>query len=444
MFFELRPLARQRTFPLLGLLLVGGGSACRGEIPAEAGSTLVHTRTEPIVFGRPSPPGTREDAVLMLRVPFEDTELSCSATLVAKNLVLTVRHCVSYSTEGGAACTLRGELLDDGSGGGHLGLHVPSEDLEFYSGDGDARRLVARGARTLSTVSETICIDDLAFVVLDRDLDLPVLPIRTTARARLGEAVTLVGYGLDENMGYDTELDDLVRRAKDDLEILDVGPSSVDEVTSAPPRSILVRAPAGCVGDSGGPLIATASGAILGAYSVLIGESCTSTAALNLFPHVPDYQVLIAEAFEAAGATPLPEPIPGEFGEACETDSDCALEVCRDLGGEQRRCTEHCERSRDCADGYACSAATGGYCVPEQPDMGAAGAAGASTSGEGSAGAAGQAPSEGSTKARDSGCSVGGATSPLAVPWCLVLCGAARLARRRQVSSRSAASAPTV
>ena len=433
MFFELRPLARRHTFSVLGLLLVGGISACRGETPAEARS--VRTRTEPIVFGRPSPPGTREDAVLMLRVPFEDAELSCSAALVAKNLVLTVRHCVSYSTEGGAACTLRGELLDDGSGGGHLGLHVPSEDLEFYSGDGDARRLVARGARTLSTVSETICIDDLAFVVLDRDLDLPILPMRTSARARLGEAVTLVGYGLDENMGFDTELDDLVRRAKDDLEILDVGPSSVDEVTSAPPRSILVRAPAGCVGDSGGPLIATASGAILGAYSVLIGESCTSTAALNLFPHVPDYQVLLADAFEAAGATPLPEPIPGEFGEVCETDSDCALDLCRDLGGEQR-CTERCERSRDCADGYVCSAATDGYCVPEPPAMGAAGA---STSGEGSAGAAGQAPSEAGPRARDGGCSVGRSTSPPVVLWGFVLWGAARLARR-PTSSRSAAS----
>jgi MYXO-CTERM domain-containing protein len=373
----------------------------------------------------------------MLSTPFEDGVLSCSATLVAKNLVLTVRHCVSYATPGGASCTLRGELLDDGSGGGHLGLHLPSEQIEFYSGDGAERRLVARGKSTISTVSETICIDDVAFVVLDRDVDLPLAPLRLDTRAQVGEPVTLVGYGLDETQGFETELDELGRRAKDDLVILDVGPPNVDEVTSAPPRTILVRAPAGCTGDSGGPLFSTASGAILGVYSVLIGDSCESRAALNTFPHIPDYLSLVDDAFAEANATPLPEPIPQEFGASCEVDSDCAQMLCKDVGREQPECTRTCEESDDCPRGYECSAESDGHCVSEPPAHGAAGAA---SSGGETAGAAGQpgSPPDSPPRRDGGGCGMHASSEPRSAwVFALLVVGWA-CARRRQKPSAAA------
>ena len=361
-----------------GLLTLAALCSCQPDASRPVDEEHVATRSEPVVFGRTSPPGTREDAVLMLRTPFEDGVLSCTATLVAKNLVVTVRHCVSYSTPGGATCTLGGELVDDGSGAGHLGLHLPSDTLEFYSGDGDERRLVARGKATISTVSETICVDDLAFVVLDRDVELPVAPLRLGTRAQVGEPVTLVGYGLDETMGFDNEIDDLVRHAKDDLVILDVGPRSTADVTSVPPRTVVVRAPAGCMGDSGGPLLSTASGAIVGVYSVLIGESCEARSALNMFAHLPDFGSVVDDAFDEAGATPVLEPVPGEFGAACEGDSDCAQMLCKDVGLEERRCSRTCEESSDCPRDYECSAESDGYCVAEAAASGAAGAAGQS------------------------------------------------------------------
>jgi hypothetical protein len=271
-----------------------------------------------VVNGKSSPAGTREDAIVFLRAELDGKELSCSATLVARNLALTARHCVAYGTPGPFTCNLRGELLDDGSGAGRLGLDLPAEGLEIHTGDGADRRLVAHGSQVISSLTDTVCIDDIAFVVLDRELDLPVLPLRIGRGARIGEKVSLTGYGLDETMGFDTRLDELSRHTRDDLRVDAVGPLEPADVTLTPPRSLAQVGAVGCVGDSGAPLYATETGAVLGVYSLLEGSSCTSTDGLNLFAHVPVYSSLIGDAFDAAGSEPTLEvehsPLAGDGG----------------------------------------------------------------------------------------------------------------------------------
>jgi hypothetical protein len=292
-----------RVFLRALLPIMAGSCACSGP-PSEAPTAL---GTQPVVNGRASPAGTREDAIVLLRTPLEEGELVCSGTLVADNLVLTARHCVARGTPGPFICTPTGELLDDGSGAGALGLDMPADTIEVFTGDGDDRTLLAKGATVVSSLTGTVCVDDLAFVVLDRKLELPPLPLRIGGSARVGEAATLTGYGLDETMNFGTPVAELARNTRDDLEIELVGPLDRADATTIPPRAIVLSGAAGCVGDSGGPLYATATGAVLGVYSMLAGDSCTSMSGLNFFAHVPVHVSLIADAFDAAGAEPILE-----------------------------------------------------------------------------------------------------------------------------------------
>jgi MYXO-CTERM domain-containing protein len=263
-----------------------------------------------VVRGEVSPPGGSEDAVLLLRTELDGEELVCSASLLAKNLAITARHCVSHLVRGLFTCTVQGELESEDEGAGLLGSHLPAEGIEFYDARTPRVEPIARGSRILSTLSETICVNDVAFVVLDRALELPILPLRIGGRALRDEPVTLVGYGFDDAMSESgiLQLTTQPRTRQTGLVIAEVGPDSVESVTTAPPRTVVVEGPSGCVGDSGGPLLAAESGAVIGVYSLLAGTSCLSPDVRHLFSHVPVFRALIDDAFAAADAEPTPEP----------------------------------------------------------------------------------------------------------------------------------------
>lgn len=391
---------------------------------AVAGTGCAETRSgEPplarelsaVVGGEPSPYGTRDDAVLLLRTSIEEEELVCSASLVADNLALTARHCVSHLVTGAFACNVRGELeeSDQVPEPGSLGLHLPAESLEFYSGPSDERELVARGREVISTLSETICVNDIAFVVLDRDVGLPILPLRLEGRARIGESVTLVGYGLDDHMAGDlrTPWTALERNRKPDLTILDVGPEAVADVTSAAPRTILLEGPSACLGDSGGPLLANRTRALLGVYSVLAGRDCLQPSVRHWFSHVPSFDALTEEAFAAAGAEPLNElPAAGDAGAAGQAGAS----------GQA---------------GAAGSAQAGEGGVAGSSETSGAGASGEPAAHAGAGGASGYGGAmEPAVKPRkrSSGCALSGAVPASSDALALVVAAAACTRRRRQ------------
>lgn len=296
------------------------GATLAGCVDTGPGEPAFERASAAVVGGESSPHGTSDDAVLLLRTLLDGEELVCSAGLVAKNLALTARHCVSHLVTGAFACSVQGELeeAEEVPEPGTLGVHLPADSLEFYAGPRDERELVARGREVISTLSETICVNDIAFVVLDRELELPVFPLRRAGRARLGEAVTLLGYGLDEAMADSARVPwtALERNRKSDLTIFDVGPELVRDVTSAPPRTIVLEGPSGCLGDSGGPLFANRTRAVLGVYSVLAGTDCLQPSVRHWFSHVPSFEALTDEAFAAAGAEPLLEMAAGGQGGA--------------------------------------------------------------------------------------------------------------------------------
>ncbi len=141
---------------------------------------------------------------------------------------------------------------------------------------------MARGLSIVSTGTLSACRDDLAFVVLDRSLnESPTLPIRLGSRVRLGEAMTVLGYGAT---GV-TERVALHRR--EGVAVVDVG---------IPPRAFAVgRGP--CPGDNGGPAL-SASGEITGVYSLLNGD-CASRLARNTYTELAPFADLVFDAFDA-------------------------------------------------------------------------------------------------------------------------------------------------
>jgi Trypsin len=294
-------------------VLGGCALGCGNATPRE----LSESQVERIVAGEPS--GADQDGVVLLRAILEDqSEILCSASLVGPNLILTAAHCVTYLTEGDFSCSVRGELTDNRTGGGRLGLHVAAGSLEVYAGKTPRKSPLAHGLKVISTLPPDVCQDDLAFVVLDSALELPVVPMRLGRPALLHEAAVLVGYGTganDEYINYKTQ----PRQQKRGLEVAAVGPDSLDDgVTDTPPRVLNIEGPSGCVGDSGGPLLAESSGAVLGVYSLQGGGGCSAQAVHSHLVHVPPYQGLIDEAFAAAGCDPVPEltPAAGGAGEA--------------------------------------------------------------------------------------------------------------------------------
>ncbi|HEX5100685.1 MAG TPA: trypsin-like serine protease [Polyangiaceae bacterium] len=364
---------------------------------------------EPVVDGERSPAGGVEDAVLLLRTELDGDELICSASLVAPNLVATARHCVSYLGRGIFSCTAQGELVSVDSGAGELGTHLEAAKLEFFSGTTPRTEPIAYGEEVLSTLSETICTNDIAFVVLDRAVDLPVLPLRLEGKAKRGELVTLVGYGLDNAMSQTNKLDyeTQPRTQNDELVIADVGPLQSGQVSTIPPRSLLVEGPAGCLGDSGGPLLARETGAVLGVYSLLGGESCLQADARHLFTHVPLFPLLTEQAFEAAGAEPTPEPVTepsGEGGGAGEGPGASGGTTATGAGGsagDAGEATLGSEGGAGAAEpGAAGEPATGGTTA----------ASGGATGTSGGAGVGDTPPKEPAHTPRDNGCTI--AASP--------------------------------
>jgi hypothetical protein len=402
-----------RRIACAGLTLLFG---CSDAHPAAPLGQSSNTERAAVVGGERSGPGI-EDAVLLLHGNVEGRELICSASLVAKNLVVTARHCVSHLTEGLFSCSAQGELIEAEPNAGRLGAHFPASTFEFFGGRTPHDAPLARGKQVLSTLSETICTNDIAFVVLDREVDLPVLPLRLDSRAMRGEAVTLIGYGLDQTMDprdpFDLRFQERTRKA--DLTIAAVGPDTAAEATSTPPRMIVLDGPSGCLGDSGGPLIASDTRAVLGIYSLLDGETCVGSNLRHLFGHLPSFRALIDQAFAAAGATPALERTPGSgAGGEAGTGGDAGAGTGEGEGG---------------AGGTAEGSAGDGGQAPVFPSEGGEGGA-AEPSAGGNAGAA--LPAVPGTKRASGGCSLAPEThsSWFAAFWVLFTLGACRMRKR--------------
>jgi len=215
----------------------------------------------------------------------------CSGALVAPNLVLTARHCVSRAVTATPSCDARGRSHN----GDHLAEDVDPASIAIYTGSQvrpDVDVPVARAVRTLHPTGQVLCDSDVAFLVLDHGIaNAGVLSMRLHAPVEAGDIVVPVGFG----GGPSNVVGHKVARAKST--VLATGPSA-NAATGAVlgPREFEVDR-ATCRGDSGGPAIDVISGEIVGVVSR--GGSCSATGN-HVYTRVDAYNRLANAAFTAA------------------------------------------------------------------------------------------------------------------------------------------------
>ncbi len=192
----------------------------------------------------------------------------CSGALVAPNLVLTARHCVSRSITSTPSCDARGRSHN----GAHLADDADPALIGIYVGEHvrverDLPR--AHAVKTMHPTGQVLCDSDVAFLVLDRPLQgVAILPMRLHGPVASGEWVRPVGFG----GGLTNQIGDRARR--DRSTVLAVGPSAnVDTGAVLGPREFEVDH-ATCRGDSGGPALDMRTGEIVGVVSR--GGSCSA------------------------------------------------------------------------------------------------------------------------------------------------------------------------
>lgn len=305
---------RSLSHSLLALTLL---AACgHADEPAHLGRL-----EQPIVFGQGAQDPTDDGIVYILSSPPGLSPSFCTGTLIAPNLVATALHCVTYTELGLFSCAADGSVDPVNPGDGNVGALVPPDRVEIFVGAERPAEPSAIGARLLGTGSTQICRNDLAFVVLDRELDAPIWPVRLSGEVRRNESVRVVGYGETEVYGAAT-----ARVTRGGVRIVDVGPTTDGEATgTAAPRTFVVNE-GPCHGDSGGPAFSEETGALLGVYSLAAGPSCTSVGIRNVFTSLLPFSSLALQAFEAAGAEPQLEEVEAEpEGPPLVPEQGCSL-----------------------------------------------------------------------------------------------------------------------
>lgn len=225
----------------------------------------------------------------------------CSGTLIAPNLVLTALHCVAPITgDDNFTCTAKGELENPPNG--QLGAHRDPNEVTITLGSQFSNNVDARGIKIISTQSTQICQNDLAFVILDRDLEQPISPVSLERLVSKGDMMTVVGYGLTANPEDLLAGEMVARRRRDGIRVVAVGSTSVaPEGGDALPRTFALGESV-CKGDSGGPAF-TEEGAIAGVYSTFVG-GCTGAGARNFYTMLSEFKPLVMQAYREAEATP--------------------------------------------------------------------------------------------------------------------------------------------
>jgi hypothetical protein len=331
-------------------------------VACSAASDPASSQRAPIISGHAS--DASQDFVVLL-VHYDASQgivESCTGSLLAPNLVLTARHCVSNTDQQGFACDANGNSI---TGGGKIGSDFPASTLSVYYGENrptlGLTQPDAKGAALYHDGATNLCNHDLALVLLDRSIPgADIAPIRLDSPPTAGERTDAVGWGLVNNSSFPS-----VRQQRDNVLIQIVGPfGGTPNQLPVAPNDFLVGESI-CSGDSGGPSLDMTTGAILGVVSAGGNNTAydpnnpagTCIGATNYYTRVDGFSDVILQAYADAGQDPWleggPDPRLAKFGEPCSTGADCRSGLCLDDG----TCTQDCTADpTSCPDGYDCTA----------------------------------------------------------------------------------------
>ncbi|MGO9836518.1 MAG: trypsin-like serine protease [Polyangiaceae bacterium] len=311
--------------------------ACSGEAPPPA----------PIVLGAPSvdqadpvsgaPDNGDDPAVIALDVAGR----LCSGALIAPDVVITARHCVS-ALVGPVECPAKGAQIAGST---------PARSVRILLGD-DVSSAVERatGRALVVPPTDSLCGADIALVLLDEPVDdVQPLTVRPTGAAN-GDRVKSIGFGRFRGAG--ASMTKLVRD-----QVLVLGTTSAE----------LLVAEAPCDKDGcGGPAIDETSGEIVGVASRSVpGASMAS----NAYTRADAFFNLIENALagsvfstaEGAGVLKAKKGSP-DLGANCVRGADCSAGACVTVG-VQRYCSRSCSGDDACPAHFRCEQSQQGEAV---------------------------------------------------------------------------------
>ena len=276
----------------------------------------------------------------------------CSAVLVASNVVVTARHCVT--------------AVDDGTCGRAGPSSVPSLLRIYAAAPVAGASPLALGAAVLTPSDPALCGADVAVVVLASPVvGVPVSFVSASGIAQ-GDYVRVVGWSWPKPNVVPQEL------LREHVPVLSVTSTEmgVHEAT--------------CLASGGSAAFDEATGALLGVLSRW-GTACGVPEELDVFTRVDPFYDLVSQAMQWAPALAVSGTPSGDggvphdagkhdaghtkkpvtdVGAACTTGSECGSGICADALGSQY-CTQSCSPFDRCPSTFKCviSAGGGSVCV---------------------------------------------------------------------------------
>ena len=355
-------MSRWLSVLLLGSLTIG----C--EFSTEAPGEVL---SQPISGGQVD---LEHQSVFALMVHHNDYASFCTSTLIAPNLLLTARHCVS---EGGSDEVVCGasEFTNEVPGDTIFSTNdpVPAEDSPWFRG---------LDVRVPEEGNDT-CGFDMALIILSSSVPpsvaTPAIP-RIDLPVQEGESYVAIGYGNTS----DVDNTGGTRMILDELEV-QCAPGACR--STAIESTEFLGETGICSGDSGGPAL-DMNGKVVGVVSR--GSDGCETPIYGTVSAWRDW--LMASAVDAAAiggyAAPYwatsgssdapvvdhdpPEPLPegGGDGHACSQPADClsGFACYFDADPADAVCRSSCSATSDCTGGLTCHSFGNGGGVCLQPD----------------------------------------------------------------------------
>jgi hypothetical protein len=278
-------------------LVLGAVCACSGPIDANEATSTTH---EAIYGGSPDNDTHANNAVVSLKIGEGTTFVLCSGALIAPNVVLTARHCVSVNITNSIACDSNGVS----GNGDQMGADQTPSGIHIFVGPTPnfVGTPAANGKAIFHPQGSIVCNSDMALLVLDQNItSIAPLRIRMNKPVNAGEMVRSVGYGQnDEQLPIGTRI------RKDNVGILAVGKTISTNSTALATNEFEVGLSI-CQGDSGGPAISETTGAVIGVVSR--GANCTDNFG-HVYTSLSGFGSVIQAAFAVAGGSATDEDSP--------------------------------------------------------------------------------------------------------------------------------------
>jgi hypothetical protein len=316
--------------------------ACSGRAP----SGLPSNAPDVDVIAPPPGVADRGDDPAVVAIDTADGP-PCAGALVAPDVVLTARHCVSTpvvptacpSEDAGAAPPLR----DPGS------LRVLVGD------DAIVATPRARGKDILVPDAASMCGADIALLVLDVPIDgVQPLVVRSTGAAQ-GDHLRTVGWRVPVRAGPAPKI------LRDHLLVLGASPTELQLAEST--------------GVGGGPALSESTAEVLGVFSRSDVDPLRA-----IYTRADAFVALIesalAESVSLAATTHAlkPKKGPADLGANCAWGGDCAAGVCvsvspgstglaSGLESGQQYCSRTCASRDRCPSGFRCQRSQAGVSV---------------------------------------------------------------------------------